>query len=157
MRFCTDSVTPPSGTSTVRTPSPLSIWPGSAKRTTAPPLALVVSGRRATSRPSRRTEAMADCPAMGSPVGRDSSSVAATSSPGPYAFRSSSSFFFMRGGSYDCTMTFFSSLAPLAVRARTTYSPPAAPAGMTKSLLARPSAACTRFVATTAPRGSTSW
>ena len=94
--------------------------------------------------------------ASGSPVGRFTEMVAFTVSPAPYALRTNSSFFLMRGGSYALTTSGRVWVWPSNAVTRSVYSPPCTWPGSTKSLRAVPSSARSRFLSTAAPLGDTS-
>ncbi len=156
MRFCIDSVTPPSSASSVNRPSPRAIAGGKSKRAVAFPSLSVRIATRATSRSSTVTTPVIGLSANGSPVARPTSIATATVSPAPYALRTNSTLFLSRGASYVFTTILRASRVPSSAASWIAYSPPSIPAGSSKSHCPTPPAK-TRFVATIAPRGDTSW
>jgi hypothetical protein len=149
-------VTPPSSTSSVSRPSPRAIPVGSVNRTSALPCLSVLTDSRSRSTSSIETTAVSVRSASGSPVARLTSTAADTTSPSPYALRSSSSVFWIRGGSYVLTTIFLVSLVPSSATSWIVYSPPSISGASAKSLRATPFCTSTRFCATTAPRGDSS-
>ena len=83
MRLETDSVMPPSSTSTVSRPSPRLMRAGSSKRTAASPRASVVTSTLGSAWPSSWMLAVSAWLPSTSPVGRLTLMLATTVSPGP--------------------------------------------------------------------------
>jgi hypothetical protein len=156
IRFWIDSVTPPSSTRIVNSPSPRASLPGSWNRATALPSRSVLIASRAVSASSIVTTAVIDLSPNTSPVPRLISIAADTWSPSPYALRTNSSVFIRRGASYVLITIFFASVSPSSETSWIVYSPPSISGGSSKSLRAMPLCASTRLVIATAPRGDTS-